>query len=298
MSFGYHVQNSFNLNRLPEFTARLCQIYETAGEHFEDSSKEAQRKWHRLYVGDEFCVHRLPDLSCLEELFTFSRKIDLPVTLLTPMVSDFGIDKCKVLFDYLSENAPDTEIVVNDWGMVYFLRENFPKLSLSLGRLLNKGFKDPRVTHDQIAANASESMFNSSTFDFEAFRKQARTCGANRLERDLLPYGGDIMSEKEDMATSIYFPYGYVTTGRVCRTAALTAQENERFAINNRCTQMCKNVAFEMKHPDYTFQMFQSGNTVFYLYPQSACQSLLEKEKSDNVRLIFQDFNMKTEASI
>lgn len=253
------------------------------------------QKWHRLYFGDEFCIHRLPDLSRLKEILSFAIEKKLPITFLTPVASDFGIDCCQVLFDYLAQHAPDTEIVVNDWGMMGVLKEKFPILPLSLGRLMNKGFKDPRIPLERIKMKNSRTMFISSTFDLEGFKQYAEALGIKRLERDLLPYDDKIMID-DAIAASIYFPYGYVTTGRICRIAALTGHENERFSILSRCAQVCEKMAFEMEHPDFTFQIFQSGNTVFYLYPVGVCQSLLVKEKTDSVRLIYQDFYTQHEA--
>lgn len=297
MPLSYHIQNGIDLNKLPNVTDRLCQTYEIAGEPLKNDSLNTSKRWDRIYVGDEFCIHGLPDLPRLEELVLLSKQTDTPVTLLTPVVSDFGIDVCKALFEHLAKNAPDTEIVVNDWGLAFFLKEAFPNFPLSLGRLLNKGFKDPRVPLDRVQANNGAVIFNSSSFDFTALRAQASALGVRRLERDLLPYAETLPGGPDDIATSIYFPYGYVTTGRICRIAALNGHEKKRFSIMSRCSQLCEKIAFEMKHPDYTFKMFQAGNTVFYLYPPSVIQSLLEKEETDDVRLVFRDINMNAEAS-
>lgn len=288
MSLGYHIQNSFNVNRLPTLWDRLPQLYEQAGEKWENPAAMPQQRWNRFYIGDEFCIHRLPDLDRIREILSLSKKLDVPVTLLTPVVSDFGIETCMPLFSYLSTAAPETEIVVNDWGMLVFLREQFPAFRMALGRLLNKGFKDPRVAPDQINGKGAEFMFSCATFDFKPILAHARTYGVSRLEKDLLPHG-DVLSEIPDMATSIYFPYGYVTTGRVCRSAALTGHESERFAINSRCTRVCEKVTFRLEQSHAPFKLIQSGNTVFYLYPPKSCHGLLSQKSATDFRLIFQD---------
>lgn len=48
------------------------------------------------------------------------------------------------LFDYLNTCHSSAEVVFNDWGVMGLLKANYPVLKLSAGRLLNKGFKDPR----------------------------------------------------------------------------------------------------------------------------------------------------------
>ena len=131
----------------------------------------------RLYIGDEFCIHRLPSIDELDAICQVAKGDFRGLTFLTPPLTDAGIDRCGPLFDILKDMDLGTEVVVNDWGVLLFLKEKYPSFQLSVGRLLNKGFKDPRLTNpDEALTFSAETaeLFNTCTFDAVEFPAKMR----------------------------------------------------------------------------------------------------------------------------
>ncbi|MBW1649611.1 MAG: hypothetical protein JRJ44_02825 [Deltaproteobacteria bacterium] len=232
-----------------------------------------------IYIGNEFCLHLLPTADELKKIEDKNTKI----TLLTPPLTNKGLKKCAYLLDHLIKfNKP--QVVVNDWGILLFIKKNYPKLKISAGRLLNKAFKDPRLSETQ-----KDKFFTSSTFDNPNFCKLIKSLGISGLEQDILPYQN--ISEfhiKEDTLQSFYFPFGYITTGRVCLTALLQKNKANALAIADKCAKPCSSRLLELKNDSFLFSVFQKGNTVFYLYPASMLEAFVEKAKNKNIRMVYQ----------
>jgi hypothetical protein len=210
---------------------------------------------------------------------------------LTPPLTDDGIDKCGPLLDILKDMDHGTEVVVNDWGVLLFLKEKYPSFQLSVGRLLNKGFKDPRLTNPDEALTFSAEkaeLFNTCTFDSVEFPAKMRQLNVKRVERDLLPFGESEIKRHGELQTSVYFPFGYITTGRVCWMSSFHALPGRKFSIANGCRQTCQKISLKLNHAKTDLQLFQTGNTIFYLYAPSKLRTLGKHAKTQKLRLVYQ----------
>ena len=247
----------------------------------------------RLYVGDEFCDHRLPHLNELDALIRLATENRWPVSFLTPPLSDQGIERCARLLDLLEQSLPHSEVVANDWGVLFFVKENYPSLQLAVGRLLNKGFKDPRLPDatgvSRFSAEAAE-LLDCSTFDFSGYQQMLLELQVSRLERDVMPYGDLKMNGSAGMNASIYFPFGYITTGRICWTASYNQPAAKKYRMSDGCRRCCNRMSFRLAHNSLSQQIYQSGNTVFYLYPAEKLDRLVSAAKQKMIRLIYQGF--------
>ena len=122
----------------------------------------------RIYTGDEFCANRLPSLTELNKVCELAEDRNLELTFLIPYLTDWGQETCSRLLDALYEKNPSTEVVVNDWGTLVYVQNKYPSFKLALGRLLNKGFKDPRLQNvDDVFLLSEElaELLNTGTFD-------------------------------------------------------------------------------------------------------------------------------------
>jgi hypothetical protein len=199
------------------------------------------------------------------------------------------MDHCVAIFECLEKWNPEAEVVANDIGTILFLRNNYPGFRISMGRLFNKGFKDPRLTlKDVEVAPAVRNLLSESTFDQEAFGRIVDRLKVKGLERDLLPHGEGFAKSSADFRTAYYFPFGYVTTGRVCRTATFGKKAGCDFAMVQKCAKPCSGLSFQLKNEAVSMDLIQSGNTVFYLYSFQKLMGLLEKAGEENYRLIYQ----------
>jgi len=245
----------------------------------------------RLYLGDEFCIHRLPSIDELDVLCQMAKMENKDLTFLTPPLTDDGIDKCGPLFDILKGMDPGTEVVVNDWGVLLFLKEKYPSFQLSVGRLLNKGFKDPRLTNPDEALTLSAEtaeLLNTCTFDAAEFLAKMRQLNVKRLERDLFPFGESEIKRHGELQTSVYFPFGYITTGRVCWMSSFYSGAGRKFSMSNGCRRTCQKISLKLNHAKTDLELFQTGNTIFYLYPPSKLAALAKQAETQKLRLVYQ----------
>jgi hypothetical protein len=235
----------------------------------------------------------MPEPDVLEAITRSAGRKEWPVTLLTPPATDEGLERCCRLFRFLEREVPGAEVVVNDWGVLCLLKDEYPSLPAAAGRLFNKGFKDPRSPYPGRAAEISEDvqeLLNGCSFDTPLFHKKLREFGVRRVERDLLPYRDSDTKNTDGLGTSVYFPFGYVSTGRVCWVASFKASPGGKFSPLEACHGPCDGLLLEMGGGQSNFRLFQGGNTVFYLYPPSVLGSFAEDKTYKEVRLIYQGF--------
>ena len=291
MELAVHLRDQSQVEALNDLPGHLSMLY---GEKaFEDLDRFAQVDpgFLRLYVGDEFCIHRLPRIDELDALCQLAKMENRDLTFLTPPLTDDGMDRCCPLFDFLKERGLGIEVVVNDWGVLLFLKEKYPLFQLSVGRLLNKGFKDPRLMNPDEASEFSAEtaeLFNTCTFDAIEFLAKMQELNVTRLERDLLPFGKPEIIRPGGLQASVYFPFGYITTGRVCWMKSFNTSTGRRFSISNGCRQACNQISLKLNHAKTDLQLFQTGNTIFYLYAPSKLAVLAKRAQSQKLRLVYQ----------
>jgi hypothetical protein len=289
METAVHLRNAeqaSDLARLPEQFSRFC---ETASPSGAEMGEEIARSFTRIYVGDEFCPHRMPRPAELDALLDLACESAKNVTLLTPPLTDAGIDECAQIFDRVGERCPEAEVVANDWGVLLFLKEKYPEFRIATGRLLDKGFKDPRLTDADAFFSHSEEMaavLNTSSFDSPALREKLIELGVVRTERDMFPYRACAPEPSPGLETSIYLPFGYVATGRVCWTSTFSG--DGKFALLDDCARPCDRITMKLEHEDALLPLIQSGGTVHYLHSPAALESIFEAAESGNIRLVYQ----------
>jgi hypothetical protein len=288
MKLALHLRKIPHNHPLPDIPGHLRSCYDEADSDFQLVS-ETVSPVERIYVGDEFCRFRLPAPKELARFCRFSIERKLGLTLLMPVLTDAWLDHCTALFESLAKWYPEAEVVANDIGTILFLQKNHPGFHLSMGRLFNKGFKDPRLSsNDMDLTPEIKTLLSESTFDQVAFGEVMARLKVKGLERDLLPHGEGVAKSSTAYQTAYYFPFGYVTTGRVCRTATFGKKAGCDFAMVQKCSKPCNGLSFRLKNDAVSLDLIQSGNTVFYLYPLTSLMGFVEKAAEENHRLIYQ----------
>jgi hypothetical protein len=291
MELAVHLRNPAQVQALNDLPGHLSILYGEKALEGLDGFAQVDQSSLRLYIGDEFCAHRLPRLDELDALCQSVKGENRGLTFLTPPLTDDGMDRCCPLFDVLKAMDIRTEVVVNDWGLLLFLKEKYPMFELSVGRLLNKGFKDPRLMNPDEASKFSAEtaeLFNTCTFDSNEFLAKMLELNVTRLERDLLPFGEPEIKHRGGLQTSVYFPFGYITTGRVCWMKSFDTSTGRKFSISNGCRHACNKISLKLNHAKIDLQLFQAGNTVFYLYADSKLAALAQWAKIQKLRLVYQ----------
>ncbi|TBR15740.1 hypothetical protein EPO66_05560, partial [bacterium] len=163
-------------------------------------------EYGRLYFGNEFCERLIPSISDIKFIaeFIMQRKIDF--TFVTPYVTNQGIDILRALFEYISKNLPETEIVVNDWGVLKMLKDEFSFAKLSLGRLLTKQERDPRSVYlkNKVSFDMMEH-FRGLYVDSLPVRDFLKGMGISRVELDNSLQG--ITRADPLLNASLHFPF-------------------------------------------------------------------------------------------
>lgn len=293
MQLAAHIRHPHQLDHLDRIPAHLGQFYDEASVWPADLDVACRR----VYLGDEFCAARMPSLARMQRLADAAAACGCAITLLTPVLSDDEIDRNAPLFKHLARHFPGTEVVFNDWGVMADLKANCPSLVLSAGRILDKGFKDPRLPRDNGSrknTGPADALLASATFDGGPIREQLSTLGIRRRERDLLPYRPHLPARAKGIETSLYFPFGFVTSGRVCWSATFADGQGGRFVPPAQCSRPCRQMLLELTHPGFGFRLFQSGNTIFYRYPRAHLVALLTDARQTGQRLVYQGFGMGT----
>ncbi|MCX5700967.1 MAG: hypothetical protein NTZ63_05450 [Candidatus Omnitrophica bacterium] len=90
--------------------------------------------FERVYFGEEFCERLLPSVTRLKAAKLKARKLGKKFTLLTPALTEAGLNKVKLLLKCLNN---EDEVVINDYGLLYMLGQEAIN-PLVVGRLIGR----------------------------------------------------------------------------------------------------------------------------------------------------------------
>lgn len=206
-----------------------------------------------LYIGSEFCEHLLPKRQMLRKAIDWAGDMNCRVSLLTPIASPQVIRNLAELLPCLPDGS---EVVVNDWGVGYFVKKQFAKIRLVAGRILCRMVKDPRLSQAGLATSFS--------FDPRPLAAMFTRLGIGRMEIDV-PLSIDSSTFSSlPMQTSVHLPFSCVAKGRMCRMGSSAICGPERFAVGRICKKECLKVSAELKRPNASPgpRTYQLGNTI------------------------------------
>lgn len=219
----------------------------------------------RVYWGTEFCENLIaPELP----------RFSLPLTLLTPYVSDRGLARLKPLLDAAPSGS---EVVFNDFGVLRLLRREYPSLIPIQGRLLHKALRDPRITTEYVQLGDSPQLdaLRASSLETEAYSALLRKYGVTHVEQDLLPQGNRFPAGP----FSVYAPFGVISTARICMAAGLGYRKAQKFEPGAPCRHECQTHLVEYQYTNSPFanreqRFWLKGQTYFYVHTQDMMQTL------------------------
>lgn len=216
----------------------------------------------RLHFGSEFCETLLPAPAQLRHVQQRARDVGLAFTLVTPILSDKGIDQLKSLLDLVE---PGGEVVANDWGTLALLGRERPDLKRIAGRMICKMVKDPRLPSAEWARLYPHGIHSA------AFAAVLERLGVARIEMDVPPFAdmGDFRSDR--FKVSVHTPYGFSVKGRACRIGSLNQPAEERFATGHACGRECLNLVGTLSRSgtgERDLATFQRGTTLFYRHSE------------------------------
>ena len=227
----------------------------------------------RLYIGNQFCPHLLPDWEKLKELLDKAKREHLKITLVFSYLREERIADTRKLLDQIAawcdRAQTRIEIVAGDWGMLSLICERGTWFEPVFGVLLNKRRKDPRVrykigvsgVHEPPADNALNSSF------YREYLK--KTYGITRFEQESCGYCIQLPEGKN----SIHFPFYQTNTSQYC---PLYARCREGSRGRQRETEVCPRYCgdYVFSYPDH-LHMVGRYNSLFSYDTQILTESTL-----------------------
>ncbi len=251
----------------------------------------------RIYFGNEFCENLIPGIAGLKKFYLFTKSQGKEFTFVTPFVTNLGLRKLESSLNFLNSQYK-TEVVFNDWGVFKLIKDKFKNLKPVLGRLLTKQRRDPRMlkiffgkqefTEILNRGNKGKTIlfakkvppalfehYRASVINLPIFQEYLLSQGINRVEIDNLVWNMNIKINKK-IGVSIYLPYGYITTSRMCGKLTLT------YAA---CKKECKKYFLQLEDESLPVPFYGIGNALFY---KSNAPSNKYLEKLGIDRIVYQ----------
>ena len=213
-------------------------------------------RWDRIYLGSEFCERLIPEEGQVRAVLE-ALPAPLPMTLVTPYVTDAGLQRIERLAAaFLGADGVFDEVLFNDWGVLRMLRDRPGERVL--GRLFARQLRDPRVIDGAHGGGCPEDEFSFSD-DFVSFLREQ---GVRRIELDRVPRGAGPAGGA--MRYSLHRPYTYVTTTRTCPVAHLEGPGDEVVRIPRTCSYGCLKTGYVLSNEHMSRDLFLFGNTLYF----------------------------------
>jgi len=238
--------------------------------------------FQRLYFGSEFCGRLVPSQDELKKALDLASEKKAALSLVSGYSSEEEIKKYEGLLKVICSHSANTELIINDWGILELSR-GFPVTPI-LGRLLARQKKDPQVLKIfNFLPEITKKRYQSVAINryFADFLKENRIY---RVEIDNLSQGLDLGNPEEDIRYSLYSPYAYITTTRLCPTSACNGLKNKPLIIPQDCKYDCLDKFLSLAHRNFGGPLILKGNTVFY--KNESFEQALENKNID--RIVFQ----------
>jgi len=250
----------------------------------------------RIYFGNEFCEHCIPNIRMLQEVLGAMNECGFSLTLLTPPCNDAKLEEVEKLLKLLEELSPGAEVVINDWGALEMIKCRYPRLKPVLGRLMNRFLRDPRITPRYLSPDApSEGLkiVQGSSLSIPAFQNILQNYGIERVELDYLYQGIGIDFEDIGLRPSLYLPFGFVATGRICMFGNLNRPPESKFGIIDACDKPCWEMEATLedsnkKNDGGVYNYLQRGNTIFYRLSGQILSEAINWANQQQARIVYQ----------
>lgn len=247
------------------------QAYQAIVPHVPDT-------FTHFYFGCEFCEYQLPEPAQLRAWLRLCDESQLDPVFVTSVVSDVGIWKIRECLRTLTAARTKIPVVVNDLGVLRMIRREFPEVPVIAGRILDKTSHDSRGGEDDFYSYYGEDGLRyAKTPGIQSGYSAAvlRAFEIDRFEFDLPKTGLSLPDHKD--AYSLYWPYHYLTTGRVCLFRSFSRDPEHKFLVDGSgCPRQCTDMEVEYRKPlpgFYTegekrissMHLLQKGNTIYYV---------------------------------
>jgi hypothetical protein len=137
-------------------------------------------------------------------------------------------------------------------------------------------------------------VLQRSNLDCASYASLLSRLGVGVVEMDNLPQGNDLSFAAAGLAASVYFPFGFISTSRICMAAGLHYRKADKFQPGAPCRRECQTHLLEYAYTNSPFgnrdqKFYLKGNTYFYVHTELMLRQLFGQAASGQIaRLIFQ----------
>ena len=213
---------------------------------------------NRIYIGNQFCHLLFPERKLLFEIIEKAAAEQVEITLVFSYIREYMLDYITELLDEINrwceEKRQSVEIVVNDWGMASLVKKSRRNLIPSLGILLNKRRKDPRIPFKK----GEQKWFERNSLNAGFYRDfLEREYGIQRFEWESCGYEQQIPPGKN----SLHIPFYQTNTSQYCPLGAVCETgERGRQKLAKKCPGYCTEYA--LLYPEH-LHMIGRYNSLF-----------------------------------
>ncbi len=207
-------------------------------------------EYDRVYFGNEFCERRILSPAEVRKIISYCTEKNKRFTFVTPYCTDFGIEKIRKILRILPLG---TEVVFNDFGLLEYLHDFEPVF----GRVLNKQKRGPEIVLlKKHLPWRGYKYFQSCNIDaMQDFLL------ANKVQRAEICNVIQEFKIKSKLKLSLYYPYVYVSTTRLCMLNGVEDLIRKKLEIKPCCRECDKYLFHNEKFP---LNLVLKGNTQFY----------------------------------
>lgn len=225
-------------------TPALCRLYlETPADDFKTAyaahfglpeSFLSCCRIDRLYVGNAYCRHLIPEIPVLEAIAGKARQTGLKLTLVTAELRTGNESLADMLIDFARKHK--CELVVNDWGMLHHANR-FGNIDILLGTQLNRRRKDPRMAY-KAGLSGNEYLLSRNALNNSEWRAYLQAFGVCRYEYESC----GLQTDLPDGICSLHLPFYQTNTSLWCPLHALCTSGSRGMQHPvDRCPQLCEN---------------------------------------------------------
>ena len=187
-------------------------------------------------------------------------------SLVTPYVTDMGLEAIEKILDLLSDRNPGSEVVFNDWGVLELLQDRFPMFVPVMGRLLNKNKRGPRLMNIfSKLPLPTKKYYTGSNLDVSYAIKFLKKYNVARVEFDNLLQDINFADMDKTIKKSVYITFVFVSTTRLCLSANCDNPRYKDYIGVFSCNKECQKYTFYLENPVMGVTLIRQGNTIFFL---------------------------------
>lgn len=262
----YQCEDSYNPHNIV-IQERYGELYKKIGQLVDFKIP------NRLYFGSEFCQKLMPSLDECKRAYAYALKHGMKFTFVTSALFENGLKKAEENISYMNGLKDEVEVVCNDWGAVHLIKSKYKKIKIVLGRMIDKLPREPRLSKkhfDTIYGREGVEFLQTPNIFVNEYKEILTDYGIKMVEFDCVPQGINLCDARQNnnWGIALYMPFYYVTTGVICMTQIMSADENDKFNFPKTCAQTCKNLDIIMRKPgnfigEQGLELIRKGNTVY-----------------------------------